>query len=109
MDIKNHNWERRIFYDDKWFSLDGLDDWKSYMQKTTTNYHTQKQCGGGAVMVWMMTMPNGLSSFEVRKGTINSGEYIKLLSEKVVTIIKLNYAGRKVQNFMKNSGISVLE
>jgi len=38
-----------------------------------------------------MAMSNGLLSFEVIKGTMNSGEYIKLLSEKVVLIIKLNY------------------
>ena len=74
-------------------------------------------------MVQMIAMPNGLLSFEVFKGTINSIEYIKLLSEKVVPIIKLNYAdiwqlqednspvhkSRKVQNFMKNPRIFVIK
>ena len=61
------------------------------MLKITTNYHIKRQCWLGALMVWMNAIPNGLLSFEVIKGTMNSGEYNRLLSEKFVLIIKLNY------------------
>ena len=30
---ENHNWERTIFSDEKWFSIDGPDDWSSYVKK----------------------------------------------------------------------------
>ena len=73
-------------------------------------------------MVWMMTMPSGMS-FKVIAGNINSEGYIKLLTQHVVVMIKLNYGdnwflqedntpvhkSRKVQYFMMQSGISVLE
>ena len=111
-----------MFSNEKRFSFNGLDDWRLYMQRITINYHIKRQCGCGAVMVWIMAMPNVLLSFKVIKGTMNSGEYIKLLSEKVVLIIKLNYfdnynwylqedmslvhKSQKVQNFVKNSEIS---
>ena len=84
--------EQTIFSDEKQFSLDGPDDWRSYMLETTTNDHIKRQCGVSTVMVWMMAMSNGIFSFEVIKATMHFGEYIKPLSENVVLIIKLNYA-----------------
>jgi len=74
-------------------------------------------------MVWMMTMPNGLLSFKVVKGFMNSDGYIRSLSEFAVPKIKLNYGenwcfhednspvhkSKKVQEFMKKSRISVLK
>jgi len=74
-------------------------------------------------MVWMMAMPNGLLSFNSITGNLNSDKYVEHLSKNVVTIIKLNYGknwylqqdnapahkSRKVQDFFKNSRISVLE
>ena len=45
---QNQNWERTIFSDEKWFSLDDPDDWKSYMQKEKKNYHTKGNVGAAA-------------------------------------------------------------
>jgi len=121
--LLNHNWNITIFSDEKRFSLDGPDDWRSYVHRSWPNYRIRRQCKGGSVMVWMMTMPNGLLSFKVVKGNMNSDGYIRLLSESAVPMIKLNYGenwcfqednssvhkSKKVKEFMRNSSISVLE
>jgi len=38
---ENHPWERTIFSDEKWFSLDSPDDWRSYVQKSEVIYRPQ--------------------------------------------------------------------
>ena len=119
----NHNWTTTIFSDEKRFSLDGPDDWRSYLPNSNQNYRMKRQCKGGGLLVWMMTMPNGLLSFKVIRGNLNSDGYINLLSENAVPIIKLNYGvnwclqkdnspvhkSRKVKDFIKKSGFSVLQ
>jgi len=118
-----HDWELTIFSDEKRFSLDGPDDWRSYVQNSSPNYRIKRQCKGGSVMVWMMTMPNGLLSFKVITGKMNSDGYIKMLSESAVPVIKLNYwqnwylqednspvhKSKKVKDFLEKSRISTLE
>ena len=32
--VEDHPWERTIFSDEKWFSLDGPHDWRSYVQES---------------------------------------------------------------------------
>ena len=63
-----------------------------------------------------MAMPNGLLSFKVIHGNLNADGYTKLLSDRAVPIIKLNYGvnwylqkdnshvhkSRKVKDFIKN-------
>ena len=70
-----------------------------------------------------MCMPNGLLSFRIIKGTFKADGYIKLLSEMIVPIIKLNYKddffyqedncrvhkNLKVSKFMADSNIQVIE
>ena len=80
----NYIWEKTIFTDEKRFSLDGPDDWGSYVDKSSKNYHVRRQCGGGGVMIWMMGMPNGLLSFKVIAGNLNSEKYITLLAHNIV-------------------------
>jgi len=46
----NHNWELTIFSDEKRFSLDGPDDWRSYVQYSPSNYRMKRQYKGGSVM-----------------------------------------------------------
>ena len=62
-------------------------DWRSYMQNTKEYFNIKRQCGGGGVMVSMMSMPNDLLSFKVITGNINSEGYIKHLAQYVVPII----------------------
>ena len=72
----NHKWEHTIFSDEKRFSLDGPDDWRSYLIPSEKLYRQRKQCKGGGVILWMMVMPNGLMTFRVVKGNLNSNGYI---------------------------------
>jgi len=53
-------------------------------------YRIKRQCEGGCVLVRMMAMPNGLLSFRVIRGNLNTEGYIHLLSESSVPLIKLN-------------------
>jgi len=75
----NHPWEKTIFSDEKRFSLDGNDDWKSYMKDDQQIIHQKRVSDGGSIMVWMMMMPNGLLSHRVIEEKFNSEKYIKIL------------------------------
>ena len=121
--FENHDWEKTIFTDEKRFTLDGSDDWRTYIHENDQDFRINRQCKGGGVMVWIMVLPNGLLSFKVIEGKFNSTEYINLLKKNIVLIIKLNYGNhfwfqednasvhksKEVQKFMKNSGISILD
>jgi len=89
---ENHPWERTIFSDEKWFSLDGPDDWRSYVQKSDVIYRPRHQKKGGGIMVWAMVLPNGLLSYKLLNRDFRSPSYIELLSRTIVPISKLNYA-----------------
>jgi len=89
---ENHQWERTIFSDEKWFSIDGPDDWRSYVSKNEISTRPRHQKKGGGIMVWAMVLPNGLVSFKILDRGFKSPKYIELLSETIVPICKLNYA-----------------
>lgn len=119
----DHNWNITIFSDEKRFTLDGPDHWSSYITKNSNIQRIKRQCKGGSVLIWMMAMPNGLLSFRVIEGTLNSSKYIELIDDYVVPIIKLNYGqnfwfqednasvhkSRKVQAFVQEREIRVLK
>ena len=88
---KNHPWERTIFSDEKWFSLDGPDDWQTFVYQNEKIFHPRHQKKGGGVMVWAMVLPNGLLSYRILDRDFKSGKYIELLCQTVVPICKLNY------------------
>jgi len=88
---ENHQWERTIFSDEKWFSIDGPDDWRSYVYKNQKVYRPRHQKKGGGIMVWAMVLPNGLLTFRLLQRDFKSKQYIDLLSETIVPICKLNY------------------
>lgn len=119
----NHKWEKTIFSDEKRFSLDGPDDWRTYISKSETFVRQKRQCGGSGIMVWLMAMPNGILSYRVIEGKFGSNDYIRLLQDTIVPIIKLNFGfdfyyqednspvhkAKNVKEFMKASNINVLE
>lgn len=120
---RNHSWEKTIFSDEKCFYMDGPDDWKTFVDKSSNHIREKRQCKGGKIMVWLMVQPNGLLAFKIINGKFNSSEYIKLLSEKMVPLMKLNFGedfyfqqdnaaihkSHTVQKFLRDSQMRVIE
>ena len=59
----NQNCEKTIFTDEKRFTLDGPDDWRTYDLKNKTPIRNKRQCKGGGILCWLMCMPNGLNLY----------------------------------------------
>jgi len=120
---ENHCWEKTIFSDEKRFSLDGPDCWMTYEYKSDQYFRQMRQCKGSSVLVWLMCFPNGLLSFKVIEGNLNSDKYIDLLCTSCVPLMKINYVddfwyqednasvhkSRKVKDFMNEGSIKVLQ
>lgn len=120
---ENHNWETTVFSDEKRFSMDGPDDWRSYVRKSESIIREKRQCKGGGIMVWLMVLPNGLLAHRIISGKFSSSNYITLLSEMIVPIINLNFGknfwfqednspvhkARIVQKFMEQNEINILK
>lgn len=118
----NHQWDMTVFTDEKRFTLDGTDDWRTYTLPSELVVRCKRQCKGGGVMVWMMVLPNYLLSFHIIKGKFRSEDYIKLLKENVLPIIMLNlgkdfflqqdnapvHQSKEVKLFLKESNIRTI-
>lgn len=85
------DFQRVIFSDEKRFSMDGPDNWSSYVMGNKNLIRKKRQCGGGSLMIWMMVMPNGLLSYHLIDGKFNSLKYKTMLETYVVPLVKLNY------------------
>ena len=119
----NHPWEKTIFSDEKRFSLDGPDDWRSYVTDSEKIMRNKHQCKGGSIMIWMMIFPSGLLSYRLVKNNLNSDGYISILNNTMVPMLRLNYGNdcffqedncavhksKKVKEFMSNANVKVLE
>jgi len=115
----DHPWNRTVFSDEKRFSLDGPDDWRTYTPQFEHMIRGKRPCQGSAVFVWMMVLPNNLLSFRIIEGKFRSADYVKLLKEFVLPIIMLNlgkdfvfqqdnapvHKSKMVQKFLKDSNI----
>ena len=86
----NHPWESTVFSNEKRFSLDGPNNWMTYVTRTTKYIRQRRQCHGIVLMLWLMTMPNVLLSFHSITGTFRSRQYIELLSHYVVPTMKIS-------------------
>lgn len=122
--IKNHCWEKTIFSDEKRFSLDGPDNWQTYVHKNKKPVvRNQRQCKGGGIMVWLMVLPNGLLCHKIIRGKFNSHDYLDMLSSVVVPIAMLNFGkefwfqqdnctvhkAKIIQEFFEISRVNILE
>lgn len=87
---KGQDWYKTIFTDEKIFYLDGPDDYKTYVIKNEAMSRQKRICGGGKIMVWLMTLPNGLVAYRTFRGTFDSTKYIDLLINRMLPIINLN-------------------
>ena len=64
---KNH------FSDKKWLSIDGSNDWRSYVSRNEIVSRPRHQKRGGD-----MVLPNGLLSFEILDRHSNNPKYIQV-------------------------------
>ena len=71
----NHPWEKTVFSDEKRFSLDGPNNLMTYVKRNSKYIRQKRQCRGGGLMLWLMTLPNGLLSFHSITGTLRSYQY----------------------------------
>ena len=88
---ENHTWEKTIFSDEKWFSLDGPDNWQSYQKENTKNIRIKRQKGGGGIMIWMMVLPTGLLAHKILPRDFKSKNYMGLIKEIIFPLCALNF------------------
>jgi len=119
----NHNWEKTVFSDEKRFSLDGSDYWMSYTGVSEKIVRPKRQCRGGSVMVWLMVIPNGLLSYRFIRTNFKAKDYLDVLKEMIVPIIRLNmgsdfyyqedncsiHKASIIKKFMTDSSINVIQ
>ena len=120
---RNHSFEKTIFSDEKRFSLDGPDCWRSYIKENDDIVRERRQCQGGDIMMWLMSFPNGLVSYEIIEGYFKSINYKYLLEKRILPTIRLNYGSdfyyqddnctvhkaKLVKDFLKEERVNVLE
>ena len=72
-----------VFSDEKRFKFDGPDNWCSWYDPFDPPSRIKRQLGGGGIMVWGMTMPDGEIVVEKLEGKVDSGKFISLLKHRV--------------------------
>ena len=83
-----------IFSDEKSFSCNGPDGFKSWMPKNSPIKRKKWVMGGGSIMVWGCVVSNGNIFLQKIDGTLNSEKYIHLLKEIIVSWIN----GQNINN-----------
>ena len=53
------------FHNEKWFSMDGPNEWCSYAPKCATICRGKRQAREGGIMVWMLVIPNDLLTYKL--------------------------------------------
>lgn len=118
---ENFKWEKVVFVDEKVFSLDGPNHWKSYIKEKDDEVREIRVCGGGKLMVFLLVLPNGLLWYKIFHSTFRSNDYLELLKNNVFKIIKLNmrsfyyvednsrvHKSKIIQSFMKENDFPVV-
>lgn len=120
--LQNQKWSQTVFSDEKRFCLDSPDNWGTYCMAGEDNKRVTRPCEGGGVLVWLMVLPNGLVSHKIIRGKFKAVNYIDLLKQQAIPIMKLNFhdefvfqednsmvhKAHIVKKFFERSGIEVL-
>lgn len=121
--ILGTRWEKVIFSDEKMFTLDGCDSYRCWVENGRSPRRIKKVLRSPGLMIWGMTLPNGLLSYEIMRGKQNSANYINILKTKAIPIIQLNYNERmtfqqdncpihiskQTKKFFKETNLDILE
>lgn len=82
------SWDKVVFTDEKRFSVNGPDNWKSYTNQNLSFERNKMQSRGGGLMYWGMIFQDGDFYVQKMNGKINSKYYINLLESYAVPIIQ---------------------
>lgn len=120
---QNIDFNKVVMSDEKKFNLDGPDGWFSYYPVKGKKQTRQKsQQGGGGLLVSGWIFSDGSFHLEYLTESVNSDNYIHLLKEKIIPLVKSSmkndyilqqdnatpHTSNKTQLFLKNSGVNVL-
>lgn len=88
-----------IFSDEKKFSLDGPDGFKSYVDRRGPKIHApmrpKRQAGGGSVMIWACITSSGRLFYKVINGKYKSHDYLCDLKQVIIPWIKERFSGQQ--------------
>ena len=115
-------WNNVVFTDEKLFTLNGCDSYHCWMRDGRSPRRVKNILKASGLMIWAMILPNGLVSFEVMKGKVNSEKYINIIKSKAIPIININYqrqmtwqhdncpthVSRLTKNYLESTGLIVL-
>jgi transposase len=104
---ENHPWNRTVFTDEKRFSLDGPDDWRSYSDQKNPPKRQKRQMKGGSIMIWGMVLPDGFLWIKKVDGRQKSSNYVNLLKDEVKPFLESYYEDKNYYFQQDNCSIHV--
>lgn len=121
--LDNINWDSVIFSDEKIFTLACNDSYQTWRLKGTNQFKKYGFLKSPGLMIWGAIFPNGLLSFRIISGKINSKKYIEVINSSLIPIINLSkfkyyyfqqdnarvHTSKECQEYFKNSHINVLK
>jgi len=99
------NWTETVFSDETRFSLDVPDSWYTHAKSQEANIRQIRLCEGGGALIWSMVMPNGLISHKIIRGILKATDYLCLLKELSIPILKINF-GHKFTSKEDNTSVN---
>jgi len=95
----------------------------TYTKENTMKINEKRQCKGGGIMVWGMVTPNGILTIKRLHGKIKSQNYLDMLKNFAVVIMKLNmrphfsfvqdnctiHKTKEVQNYLQSQNIRLID
>lgn len=98
-----------VFSDEKKFSLDGPDGFKSYVDHRGRKIHApmrpKRQAGGGSVMIWACITASGRLYHKVINGKYKSNDYLCDLKNVIIPWVKERFDGREFIFQQDNSSV----
>ena len=80
-------WNSAIFSDEV---LHGIDSFYYWIQKNQSPSRIKQITRSRGIMFWAMILPNGLLSYEILTGKQKSSNYIDIIKNKALPIMKIN-------------------
>lgn len=121
--LENISWTSVIFSDEKMFTLKCNDSYYTWKDKGNKYFKKSGFLKSPGLMIWGALFPNGLLTYRIIDGKIDSKKYIEVLNGSLIPMINLNISGQyyfqqdnarvhtsiESQEFFKNRNINVLK